>query len=176
MADGEIERAALPDTGPMGEVGLVRTGGIVVLDGPQEAVNRLIAGDPALRSSRPVNANSAAAIGALASPAPRMGLIGGGRTVFQMDAAGQALFDSGALMKAGDRFFRLVGKGADGKFSGQGALNPLSIHPEQLATAQVAMLTMTLTAAIKEVQEAVHLRTDLLTSPGSPASPSEVPA
>ena len=156
MADGGIDQPHGEVGRVDGEVGVVRSGGIIVLDGPQEAVDRLISGDRALRAARPVHATSAAATGALAALAPLMGLTGGGQTVFQLDAAGQAMFDSGALTQVGDGFFRLFGQAADGKFSGHGALKPMAVGPQQLATAQLAMVTVALTAAIKEVQEAVE--------------------
>ena len=155
MAEDSIDTGRKLDHGD-GEVVFVRDGGIVVFDGPQEAVSRLIAGDLALRTARTAEPSSAAALGALAALAPLMGLAGTEQTVFQLDAAGQALFESGALAKAGDGFFRLFGHAADGKFSGHGALKPLTMGPQKMATAQLAMVTIALTAAIKEVQEAVE--------------------
>jgi hypothetical protein len=160
VADGEIERAQGTELDSVGEVGLVRAGGILVLDGPQEAIERLIASDPALRSARPVTPTTPAATGALEALTPLLELAGSNRTdgpaVFQLDAAGQALFDSGALSTTGDGFFRLFGKAPDGTISGHGALKPVNMAPQQLATAQLAMATVALTAAIKEVQEAVE--------------------
>ena len=156
MAVGDVERVR-QGVEPFGdEVAVVRSGGILVLDGPQEAINRLIVGDPALRVARPVRSKSTAAIGALATIAPLMGLVGGGQAVFQLDSAGQAMFDSGALTAAGDGFFRLFGQAADGKFSGHGALKPVMMAPQQLVSAQLALVTVALTAAIKEVQKAVE--------------------
>jgi hypothetical protein len=165
MADGDIEQVDQVVSTGEAEVAVVRSGGIVVLDGPQAVIDRLIAGDPALRSARPVRSSSPAATGALAALAPLMSLAGSGRiaefsgsgpTVFQLDAAGQAMFDSGALSKAGDGFYRLFGKAADGTFSGHGALKPVTMAPQQLAAAQLALVTVALMAAIKEVQEAVE--------------------
>ena len=156
MDGGEIDRAQREVDRQDGEVGFVRSGGIIVLDGPQETLDRLIAGDPALRAARPVRPTSATAIEALAALAPLMGLTGSGQTVFQLDAAGQAMFDSGALTATGDGFFRLFGQAADGRFSGHGALKPMAMGPQQFATAELAMVTVALTAAIKEVQEAVE--------------------
>lgn len=164
MAEGEIERARDGAASVGRHISLVRAGSILVLDGPQEAVERLVANDPALRSARTVKPASTAAAGALAALTPLLGVLddgipvlnSGGTTVFQLDAAGQAMFDSGALSKAGDGFFRLFGQGADGKFIAHGALEPVSMGAQQLATAQLAMATVALTAAIKEVQEAVE--------------------
>jgi len=140
------------------EIGLIRTGGVLVLDGPRETVERLIAGDPALRVAQRVEPSSAAASGALAALAPAMGLIGagGGPAVFQLDAAGQAMFDSGSLAAAGDGFFRLFGQTSTGTISGHGAIKQVTMAPQQLATAQLAVAVVALTAAIKEVQEAVE--------------------
>lgn len=168
MADGEIEQVHGVLDHPEGEVGLVRAGGIIVLDGPHDAVERLIAGDPAFRAARPVKPTSGTALEALAALAPLMelvgdldlaggkGLVGGGLQVFQLDDAGQAMFASGALTQVGDGFFRLFGQGEGGKFIGHGALKPVTMAPQQLATAQLALATVALTAAIKEVQEAVE--------------------
>ena len=60
------------------EVALVRSGGIIVLDGPQEAVARLIAGDPALRFLAGSSLQSAAATRRSKALAPLMGLADGG--------------------------------------------------------------------------------------------------
>ena len=138
------------------DVDVFRSGGIIVLDGPQEAVDRLIAGDPALRVARPAKATSAAATGALAALVPLMGSMGSQQKVFQLDAAGQAMFDSGSLATTSDGLFRLFGQAADGTITGHGALKPVVMGPQQLATAQLAVATVALTAAIKEVQEAVE--------------------
>lgn len=160
MADGEIERAQAGGAAPHPEVRLARSGGILVLDGPQQTIERLIAGDPALRNARAVNPASTTASGALAALAPLMQLAGSGhsgsQTVFQLDAVGQAMFESGALSATSDGFFRLFGHATDGTFSGHGALKPMSMGPSQLTTAQIALATMALTAAIKEVHEAVE--------------------
>jgi hypothetical protein len=165
VADGEIDRARGTIVPAGDEVVVGRAGGILILDGPQGVIDRLIAGDPVLRAARPVRPSSTAATGALAALESLMESVGEGRitdsegsaqTVFQLDAVGQAMFDSGVLTTTDDGFFRLFGQAADGKFSGHGALQPVSVAPQQLVTAQLAMATVALTAAIKEVQEAVE--------------------
>jgi hypothetical protein len=164
VADGEIERALGINVSEGDEVAVVRPGGVLVLDGPQEVIDRLIAGDPALGAARPVRPSSAAANGALAALEQLVELVGeraaaskgSVQTVFQLDPVGQAMFDLGGLTATRDGFFRLFGQAADGKFSGHGALEPVSMAPQQLVSAQLAMVTVALTAAIKEVQEAVE--------------------
>lgn len=76
--------------------------------------------------------------------------------MFQLDAAGQALYESGALSAVGDGFYRLFGRAADGTITGHGALQPLAMAPQQAMAVQLAFVTLALTAAIKEVQEAVE--------------------
>lgn len=157
MADGELERIEQALVATDDEVSVLRSGGILILDGPQTVVDRLIAGDPALRAARPVHPSSPAGLGALASLLPLVGSVGGStQTVFQLNETGQALFESGALSSAGDGFYRLFGQAADGKIIGHGALKPLTMAPQQAMAAQLAVVTIALTAAIKEVQEAVE--------------------
>lgn len=76
--------------------------------------------------------------------------------MFQLDAAGQALYESGALCPVGDGFHRRFGRAADGTITGHGALQPLAVVPQQAMAVQLAFVTLALTAAIKEVQEAVE--------------------
>lgn len=157
MTDGELERVEQGLAATEDDVTVVRSGGILILDGPRTVVDQLIAGDPALRAARPVKSSSAAALGALASLAPLLGSVGGStQTVFQLDAAGQALFESGVLSSAGDGFYRLFGQGSNGQIIGHGAMKPLTMAPQQALSAQLAVVTIALTAAIKEVQEAVE--------------------
>jgi hypothetical protein len=157
VAEGELERVEQGLVGVEDDVTVVRSGGILILEGPQSVVDRLIAGDPALRAARRVHPSSAAALGALASLAPLVGSVGGSsQTVFQLNATGQALFESGALSSAGDGFYRLFGQGPGGKIIAHGALKPMSMAPQQAISAQLAIMTIALTAAIKEVQQAVE--------------------
>ena len=161
MNDGDIEHAVSAINSRDEAVDVLYSSGIVVLDGPQAVIDRLVAGDPALRAGRRVQSQSNTAIGALGAlstltSGTGAGRTGGAQTVFQLDAVGQALFESGSLSTTGDGFFRLFGKTADGTISAHGALKPITMAPQQLATAQIAMATVALTAAIKEVQEAVE--------------------
>lgn len=157
MADGELERIEHDMEATEDEVAVLRSGGILILDGPRDVVGRLIAGDPALRTARPVHPSSPISLGALATLARLAGSASGStQTVFQLDAAGQALFDSGALSSAGDGFFRLFGQASNGQIVGHGALKPLTMAPQQAVAAQLAVVTIALTAAIKEVQKAVE--------------------
>ncbi len=157
MADGELERIEQEVPPTEDEVAVLRSGGILILDGPQAVIDRLIAGDPALRAARPVEPSSAAGLGALASLVPLIGSVGGStQTVFQLDAVGQALYESGTLSAVGDGFYRLFGRAANGMISDHGALKPLAMAPQQAMAAQLAVVTLALTAAIKEVQEAVE--------------------
>jgi len=153
VADGELERIEQDLVAKEDEVAVLRSGGILILDGPQNVVERLIAGDPALRTARPVHTSSPIGLGALATLVRLVSSASGStQTVFQLDAAGQALFDSGALSSAGDGFFRLFGQASNGQIVGHGALKPLTMAPQQAMAAQLAVVTIALTAAIKEVQ------------------------
>jgi len=156
MTDHELERRDA-ELASDEEVAVLRDGHILVLDGPQAVVDRLMAGDPALRAARRVKPSSAVDLEALASLVPLVDLPGGStQTVFRLDAAGQALYESGALSSVGDGFYRLFGRASDGTISGHGALQPLAMAPQQAMAAQLAVVTLALTAAIKEVQEAIE--------------------
>ena len=67
------------------------------------------------------------------------------------------MFEAGTLASAkGGEGLRLFSRGADGLISGQGAIKPLLMAPQQVLTAQMALTTIALTAAIKDVQAAVE--------------------
>lgn len=164
MAADEVDGAGGVE--PIGdEVLLMRSGGVLVLDGPREAIDRLTASDPALAAADAVPTSTGlakiapSALAAVLGNAESLaGGVGSGNTqrVFTLDPVGQAMFDSGSLASVGDGAFRLFGHGADGKFLGHGSIKEVAMAPQQLATAQIAVATMALTAAIKEVQEAVE--------------------
>src|SRR5439155_21645564 len=80
MADGDIEPVDQAVSSGDGEVAVVRSGGIVVLDGPQDVIDRLIAGDPALRTARQVRSNAPPAAGALDALASLIDLRGSAQT------------------------------------------------------------------------------------------------
>lgn len=66
------------------------------------------------------------------------------------------MYRQGSLVAQGDGWMRTFGKAADGTFSGHAAIKPMLLAPQQVLTAQLAITTVALTAAIKEVQEAVE--------------------
>lgn len=130
--------------------------GVVVLDGPQHLVDRLIAEDPALCArvaTAPADSNAG---GALALLSALVGGTGGQQVMFQLDHVGLAMFQQGSLAPTGDGFFRAFGRAADGTISGHAALKPLAVSPQQVLSAQMALTTLALTAAIKDVQAAVE--------------------
>jgi hypothetical protein len=150
LADGDIDRTPETVEHTDGEVHLVRSGGIVVINGAEDAVNRLIADDPALRTARRVDSSTDLVTGALKALTDLMGTPGGGGpAVFQIQPAGQDL-------SASDGFFRLLGQLTNGNSIDGRALKPITMGPQQLLSAQLAVATIALTAAIKEVQEAVE--------------------
>ncbi len=157
MTDDESAHLELVPGSSNDDLAVFRSGGILVLDGPQEVVDRLVAGDPALRVARRVEPSSAIGLGAIAALKPLLTSMGDStQTVFQLDEAGQALYESGTLSAVGDGFYRLFGRATDGTISGHGALKPVAMAPQTAVAAQLAVVTLALTAAIKEVQEAVE--------------------
>lgn len=156
MHDGGVLEVWTADVPDEGHVSLSRMGEVVVIDGPQELVDRLVEADPALRAAAPVKPASEGAVGALAALSGAVGSADSAQQVFQLDAVGLEMFRNGQLVDAGGGFKRLVGQGSGGRFSAQGALKPVELGPAQLATVQMAMATMALTAAIKDVQAAVE--------------------
>lgn len=162
MGSGDIVASDVGDE-TEDAVTVFRSAEIVVFDGPQDVVDRLVAGDPALRSTSPVSSTTKTAMGAIAALGPVLqaaaavrGSSATGPTLFRLDPVGQAMFDAGTLAPKGDGMFRLFGRAADGTFSGHGAITPVTMAPQQLVTAQLAIATVALTAAIKEVQAAVE--------------------
>lgn len=146
---GEVERYE-------GGAAVIEHCGVVVLDGPRHLVDRLIAEDQVLCArvaTAPADSN---AEGALAQLSALVGGAGGQQVMFQLDDAGLAMFHQGSLAPTGDGFFRTFGQAADGTISGHAALKPLTVSPQQVLSAQMALTTLALTAAIKDVQAAVE--------------------
>jgi hypothetical protein len=154
--EGGNEDEPLDGAASSGQVAVIEHAGLVVLDGPQDVVDRLVAQDPVLcsRSPRPVEQSGAA--DALSALVALVGSSGTQQTVFQLDAAGMQMFQDGRLAKAGDGMYRLFGHAKDGTIAGHGALKPLATSSTQALSAQLALVTLSLTAAIKEVQAAVE--------------------
>lgn len=133
--------------------------GLVVLQGSSDIVERLIENDFALARTKPTETSRPVASGALAHLGDLAELVGSSGTtqqVFQLDQAGMDMFNNGELASAGDGLMRAFGQGADGKITGHAALQQVDFNPQQLLSAQMAMTTVALTAAIKEVQDAVE--------------------
>ena len=139
-----------------GQVAVIEHAGLVVLDGPQDVVARLVAQDPVLCSRSPRPVERSGATDALAALAALVGSLGTQQTVFQLDEAGMKMFRDGQLAKVGDGLYRLFGQAKDGTFTGHGALGPLATSSTDALSAQLALVTLSLTAAIKEVQAAVE--------------------
>lgn len=147
------------DPGPTGgQVAVIEQAGIVVLDGPKELVERLAAGEVALASARriePVGAAAAGALAALSSVLPA--LQDTSQVLFKLDEAGMAMFRAGRLAdsSAGEGWLRAFGHGTEG-ISGHASLKPVAVSPEQLLSAQLALATLALTVAVKQVKDAVE--------------------
>ncbi|MBY5162104.1 hypothetical protein [Salsipaludibacter albus] len=150
-SDREIE--------PVGdEVAIIEEAGVVVLKGPADLVERLAAGEVALSSARRIEPVGGAASGALAALSAALPVMqGSSQVAFQLNDAGMKMFQAGQLANssAGGGWLRAFGHGADG-ISGHASIKPMAIPPQQLLSAQLAMATIALTAAIKEVQAAVE--------------------
>lgn len=150
--------------GDDGAVTLLEHGGLILLDGPADLVGRLVASEPALVGARKVAPTGSTATGALASLASLAGLaglagaVGSAPTLFQLDEVGLELFKQGQLAQAsvGDGFLRLFGHAAEGGVKSHGAVKPVAVLPQQVLSAQMALTTLALTAAIKEVGAAVE--------------------
>lgn len=139
-------------------VAVLESAGVVVLDGPHHLIERMVSGDPGLARSPRVAPTSIGAQGALAVLAS---LVGAGssstQTLFQLDDVGLGMFRNGELAQSnvGGGWSRAFGHGPDG-IAANASLKPVSAPPQQLATVQMAMTTLALTAAIQEVQAAVE--------------------
>jgi hypothetical protein len=132
--------------------------GILVLNGPDDAIERFRDLHPELHRATPLPSTSAvigAAVDQLAGLATRPDAT---QQLFHLDEKGLELFKNGQLAQArtGDGWLRAFGKGSDGGITGQAAIKPVLMAPEQVLTAQLALTTVALTAAIKEVQKAVE--------------------
>lgn len=139
-----------------GSVIVLDQAGVVILDGPADLVAALIATDPALSRCTPAQLSGGVVAGALAQLADLAGASSTEQVVFQLDGKGMEMYRQGTLVSQGDGWMRAFGRAADGTFSGQAAIKPLMLAPEQVLTAQLAITTVALTAAIREVQEAVE--------------------
>lgn len=137
-------------------VSVVEQDGLIILSGPSELVAELVSTDLVLRDAAPLAVTGGAAAGALAQLAELISAPGADQVAFQLDDKGAEMYRQGSLVAQGDGWMRTFGKAADGTFSGHAAIKPLLLAPQQVLTAQLAITTMALTAAIKEVQEAVE--------------------
>jgi hypothetical protein len=149
---GEVELADVgSDDLLIGEIG-----GIVVLDGPQDAIERFRSLHPALDRATPMPN-----VGLVASAAGQLGgLLARPDTtkrLFELDDVGMEMFERAGLAasKKGGDWLRLFGHGDDGIMA-QGSLRPVGMPYQDVLSAQLALTTVALTAAIKQVQEAVE--------------------
>lgn len=129
-------------------------GGLVALVGSDAAIERFLATEPALAHSRPVDAGDVAVVGSIVAGveavqvAPRL---------FELDAVGRAMFQSGLLAKAKGAAGWYRGWGRDGsQIVRQAMLRPAALTPQQLLSLQLGVATMGLAKAIKEVQRSVE--------------------
>lgn len=144
------------DVGAEVDVAIVEQGGLVLLQGPHAAIERLIAGDAGLSRATRVTPAATGASGALAKMGTLLPTAGSAPQLFELDATGRKLFEQGQLANKGEGWMRLFGRASDGTITAHGALRPLAIAPQELLIAQMAMTTLALTASIKAVQEAVE--------------------
>lgn len=128
----------------------------MLLQGPRRVVEQIIAEDPALLGARRGEARTDGATGALAKLATHAPGSKAHQALVELDEVGLELFRKGQLADRGDGFMRLVGRAADATFTAHGAVRPLILAPQEVLTAQMALTTLALTAAIKEVQVAVE--------------------
>lgn len=152
----EAVEASDSEPGRADSVVVMEQAGVIVLGGPSALVAELIAADPVLREAAPLPLAGGAASGAMTSLAGLMGSPDAKQVVFQLDDKGMEMYQRGTLVSKGEGWTRTFGKAADGTFSGHGAIKPLMLAPQQILTAQLAITTVALTAAIREVQEAVE--------------------
>ena len=139
------------------DVAVLEHHGMVMLQGSQNAVQRFIESESALVTAKPIAVSTSTVVGALAELAETLGTPGTHQQLFQLDAVGTKMFEAGSLASAkGGDGLRLFSRGADGLISGHGAIKPLLMAPQQVLTAQMALTTIALTAAIKDVQAAVE--------------------
>lgn len=142
-----------------GEVSVARIDGLVVLDGPQHLVESLVSASPVLRSEVDVQKSTSmgSALGALSKA---VGVVAGqqstGKQLFELDAKALEMLKAGELVDKGDGWMRLFGMDGEKRFSGHGMVKSVDISPERLMSAQLAMATLALEAAIQDVQEAVE--------------------
>lgn len=137
-------------------VSIVEQDGLVILTGPAELVAELVSIDPVLRNAAPLEVTGGAAVGALSTLAGLVSSPQADQVAFHLNDKGMEMYRQGSLVAQGDGWMRTFGKAADGTFSGHAAIQPLLLAPQQVLTAQLAITTVALTAAIKEVQEAVE--------------------
>lgn len=132
--------------------------GILLLQGPDDAIERFRELHPELDRATPLPGTNALIGMAAEQIAGLASQPGSAPQLFMLDEKGMELFRSGQLAKSrtGEGWLRAFGQGKDSAISGQAAIKPVLMAPEQVLTAQLALTTVALTAAIKEVQKAVE--------------------
>jgi hypothetical protein len=132
--------------------------GILVLNGPVEAIEQFRALHTELDRATPLPSANAMIDAAAEQLAGMVSRPDAAQQLFQLDEKGMQLFRSGQLAnsRTGDGWLRAFGQGSDAVITGQAAIKPVLMAPQQVLTAQLALTTVALTAAIKEVQEAVE--------------------
>lgn len=149
----EVGSAEAAETDP---VFVIEQGGLVILDGPPDLVAELISTEPVLRDAAQLSVSGGASAGAMAQIAGLLESTNADQVAFQLNDKGMEMFRQGTLSSTGDGWVRAFGRAADGTISGHAAIKPLLLAPQQVLTAQLAITTVALTAAIREVQEAVE--------------------
>lgn len=156
-----MDDSALAGDGDLSGIGaddllIAEVGGIVVLDGPVEAIERFRSINPVFDRATPLPT-----VGFVATAAAQLGGLlarpDTSKQLFELDSVGMEMFERAGLAasKKGGDWLRLFGHGEDG-IAAQGSLRPVSMSPHNLMNAQMIVMTVALTAAIKEVQEAVE--------------------
>jgi len=142
-------------TGSAVELAVVAHERTVVVQGPQELVERYVAGDQALSRATASRPSSVVAAAAMALVANAIGGAAPHHLVFQLDDVGLTMFENGTLVAEPEGYVRRFGRGADGLISVHGEVRPLAAAPHDVLTAQMALTTLALIGAVREAQDAV---------------------
>ncbi|MGI8434617.1 MAG: hypothetical protein ACR2LE_07780 [Nocardioidaceae bacterium] len=134
---------------------VARQGSLLVLQGPQALVERLIANEPALRDRPPSKPSQAGALRSLAALQSLLPTGGMHQQVFKLDATALKQIKVGQITQAANGKLSMLARGADGRFLKQAELIPIDINPADALNFQMALLTLAMTSAINEVAEAV---------------------
>lgn len=158
--DSDVVEVLSISGGDEGEVSITRLDEMVVLDGPQHLVNELVLSSSVLGAGAEIEVDKSpnldSALGVLSAAVGVAGMFGSTKRLFELDEKALEMLKAGQLVDKGDGWMRLFGKNAAGKLAGHGKIKEVNLTPERAMQAQLAMATMALEAAIKDVQEAVE--------------------